>query len=130
MPEFTSEQRLKRALARMKFDDALHFIGFPHPTSPITLSPYHVEYLSLSKGFTQYRLYHQNKLVGIVDVRESREGHVLKTRQHQLALYLLKLDIADSTPHIVQMGAITPITADTTHCPRLVLPTVDEGLFD
>jgi hypothetical protein len=136
MPVFDQPTRLCNVIKQLKFDDALHFIGSPtpaaatptaQPSPPIALSPYHVEYLSLSKGFAQYRLYDQNRLVGIVDVRDSKDGWVLKRCQRQLAVYLLALDgVADMTPHIVQMGTITPLDADTTRCPRLKLPTIDE----
>ncbi len=128
MPIFDPYTRLFRVISEMAYDDALHFIGTP--TDPISLSPYHVEYLYLAHGYVQYRLYHQNELVGVADVRPSRDNRKLKQCQHQMAVYLLRLDgLNEMYPRLFEAGTITPLDADTSRCPRLPLPdvVVDEG---
>ncbi|MCL4254396.1 MAG: hypothetical protein KJ043_11540 [Anaerolineae bacterium] len=129
MPIFDPYTRLLRAIVQMTYDDALHFIGTPD--DPIALSPYHVEYLYLAHGYVQYRLYHNNGLVGLADVRQSRDNRKLKQCQRQMSAYLLTLDgVGEMHPRLFEAGTITPLDADTSRCLRLPLPDVadDEGV--
>ena len=114
MPELSPRERLLKAIQKMAFDDAINWIGTV--ADPIALSPYHLEFLYLKKGWVQYRLYTQNELVGIASINNAldlTQSYARQLGRVQVALcnYLLTLGLGEYSPTIVQGGIITALDA-------------------
>ncbi len=91
---------LARQLRKMCFDDAW------------VAGPWRLEYLCLEKGFPHYRIYHQGKFFGQVDVRATASLPVI---QQRLAVFLVHMGFEKR----IYSAAKTNLDAGTNRLNRL-----------
>ncbi len=92
--------KMARELRKMCYDDAW------------VSGPWSVEYLNLAKGFTHYRVYHQGKFFGQVDVRSANSLPVI---QQRLAVFLVHMGFEKR----IYSAAKTDLDAGTNRLNRL-----------